>query len=42
VAPPLGWYSPAFGEKEPSTTLVGIGTTPGDGAHLLTKLQFHT
>lgn len=23
--PPLGWYSPSFGEKVPSTTLVGSG-----------------
>ncbi|MES1151681.1 MAG: alginate lyase family protein [Dongia sp.] len=28
--PPLGWYSPAFGEKEPCVTLVGSGMlTPG-------------
>ncbi|MEU5951705.1 alginate lyase family protein [Streptomyces sp. NPDC047525] len=23
--PPLGWYSPGFGRKEPSTTLIGTG-----------------
>jgi hypothetical protein len=28
--PPLGWYSPEFGEKEPCTALVGSGTlAPG-------------
>ncbi|MFD3515684.1 alginate lyase family protein [Streptomyces sp. NPDC058657] len=25
--PPLGWYSPGFGRKEPATTLVGTGFT---------------
>ncbi|MET9497913.1 alginate lyase family protein [Streptomyces sp. NPDC006552] len=29
--PPLGWYSPGFGRKEPATTLIGTGTTgPAD------------
>ncbi|MES4831964.1 heparinase II/III family protein, partial [Streptomyces anthocyanicus] len=27
--PPLGWYSPGFGRKEPATTLVGTGVTDG-------------
>ncbi|MER6098584.1 alginate lyase family protein [Streptomyces sp. NPDC001728] len=27
--PPLGWYSPGFGRKEPATTLVGTGFTEG-------------
>ncbi|MFF8840188.1 alginate lyase family protein [Streptomyces sp. NPDC015130] len=27
--PPLGWYSPGFGRKEPSTTLVGGGHADG-------------
>ncbi|WJV44574.1 heparinase II/III family protein [Streptomyces flavofungini] len=27
--PPLGWYSPGFGRKEPATTLVGSGFTDG-------------
>ncbi|GAB2824475.1 alginate lyase family protein [Streptomyces daliensis] len=27
--PILGWYSPGFGRKEPSTTLVGTGFTDG-------------
>ncbi|HEV8014077.1 MAG TPA: alginate lyase family protein [Stellaceae bacterium] len=26
VDPPLGWYSPRFGEKVPSTVLIGTGT----------------
>ncbi|MET9823439.1 alginate lyase family protein [Streptomyces sp. NPDC006349] len=29
TAPPLGWYSPGFGRKEPATTLVGTGFTDG-------------
>ncbi|MFR9805619.1 alginate lyase family protein [Pseudonocardia sp. RS010] len=38
--PPLGWYSPSFGRKEPSVTLVGRGgpgETPGE---LRTRLRF--
>ncbi|MFD5258396.1 alginate lyase family protein [Streptomyces bobili] len=27
--PPLGWYSPGFGRKEPATTLVGTGFADG-------------
>ncbi|MFF4948309.1 alginate lyase family protein [Streptomyces chattanoogensis] len=27
--PPLGWYSAGFGRKEPTTTLVGTGSTDG-------------
>ncbi|WP_186779102.1 alginate lyase family protein [Streptomyces salinarius] len=27
--PPLGWYSPGFGRKEPATTLIGTGFTDG-------------
>ncbi|MFJ6917338.1 alginate lyase family protein [Streptomyces sp. NPDC101133] len=27
--PPLGWYSPGFGRKEPATTLVGTGFIDG-------------
>ncbi|WAX77451.1 alginate lyase family protein [Streptomyces sp. KMM 9044] len=27
--PPLGWYSPGFGRREPATTLVGTGLTDG-------------
>ncbi|MBW1595666.1 alginate lyase family protein [Streptomyces sp. JJ38] len=38
--PPLGWYSPGFGRKEPATTLVGSGSV--DGAdELTTVLGFH-
>ncbi|MFE9780077.1 alginate lyase family protein [Streptomyces sp. NPDC005775] len=38
--PPLGWYSPGFGRKEPATTLVGTGFT--DGAQgFTTVLRFH-
>ncbi|MFD9430829.1 alginate lyase family protein [Streptomyces sp. NPDC060002] len=28
-SPPLGWYSPGFGRKEPTTTLVGTGFADG-------------
>ncbi|MET8545186.1 alginate lyase family protein [Kitasatospora sp. NPDC004799] len=34
--PPLGWYSPGFGRKEPATTLVGTGVA--DGAQAFTTL----
>ncbi len=37
--PPLGWYSPRFGEKEPSCTLVGTGVL-GEEARLVTRLRF--
>lgn len=38
--PPLGWYSPGFGRKEVSTTLVGTGLA--DGAEgFTTVLRFH-
>ncbi|MBB5109395.1 hypothetical protein FHS40_008523 [Streptomyces spectabilis] len=38
--PPLGWYSPGFGRKEPATTLVGTGFA--EGAHgFTTALRFH-
>ncbi|MBW9210779.1 heparinase II/III family protein [Mumia sp. zg.B21] len=30
VSPPLGWYSPRFGIRVPSPTLVGEGRTRGD------------
>ncbi|MGW9397651.1 heparinase II/III domain-containing protein [Streptomyces sp. NPDC055642] len=32
--PPLGWYSPGFGRREPATTLIGTGFT--DGARTFT------
>ncbi|MFJ9671862.1 alginate lyase family protein [Streptomyces sp. NPDC101221] len=34
--PPLGWYSPGFGRKEPATTLIGTGFT--DGAREFTTM----
>ncbi|MBK1784123.1 heparinase II/III family protein [Prauserella cavernicola] len=37
--PPLGWYSPGFGVREPAVTLLGTGTTePATG--LATILRF--
>jgi hypothetical protein len=33
--PPLGWYSPAFGERVPTTTMVGVGRVQG-------RLELHT
>ncbi|MFM9442214.1 alginate lyase family protein [Streptomyces acidiscabies] len=38
--PPLGWYSPGFGRKEPATTLVGTGFT-GSVEGFVTVLRFH-
>ncbi len=38
--PVLGWYSPHFGEKEPSSTLIGSGVTSAGRFELLTTLQF--
>ncbi|KAA9163002.1 heparinase [Amycolatopsis acidicola] len=35
--PPLGWYSPGFGRKEPAVTLVGSGF----GGSFTTILRFH-
>ncbi|MFE3659948.1 alginate lyase family protein [Streptomyces sp. NPDC059165] len=37
--PPLGWYSPGFGRKEPTTTLVGTGVAGGT-AGFTTVLRF--
>ncbi|MFG3498281.1 alginate lyase family protein [Streptomyces sp. NPDC047928] len=38
--PPLGWYSPGFGRREPATTLVGTGFS--DAAEgFTTVLRFH-
>jgi hypothetical protein len=36
--PPLGWYSPRFGERVPTTTLVGQGWSPTEA--LVTTLAF--
>ena len=38
--PPLGWYSPGFGQRAPSTTLVGRGRFQGTLA-IGTELEFH-
>lgn len=45
-APPLGWYSPAFGRKQPTTTLLGTGSTgaptdPTAPTTFTTVLTFH-
>ncbi|MPY97756.1 MAG: heparinase [Actinophytocola sp.] len=44
-APPLGWYSPGFGRKEPATTLLGIGGVGGTSqtapTTFTTVLTFH-
>ena len=37
--PILGWYSPRFGERVPTTTLLGAGTVEGS-LELLTTLDF--
>ena len=36
--PPVGWYSPAFGARVPTVTLLGSGRV-GDGRALTTVLQ---
>lgn len=41
VNPPLGWYSPRFGVKVPSTVLVGAGVVHG-ACELTTSLAFAT
>ncbi len=38
--PILGWYSPQFGRKEPTTTILGTGYCGSDGGELRTVLQF--
>lgn len=38
--PPLGWYSPGFGRREPAWTLLGAGAAGGDEAVLQTVLRF--
>ncbi len=37
--PPCGWYSPGFGQKMPTVTLIGLGRA-GGGQSLLTTLAF--
>jgi hypothetical protein len=39
VDPPLGWFSPSFGHKTPSWTLVGLGEV-ADGTVLTSQLAF--
>jgi hypothetical protein len=39
VDPVLGWYSPHFGEKQPTTSVIGEGACSG-GCELKTVLQF--
>lgn len=38
--PPLGWYSPSFGRRVPSTSLVGVGVA-GGGSRLTTSITFN-
>ena len=38
VEPPLGWYSPAFGRRVETTTLLGVGTVAA-ALQLSTRLQ---
>jgi hypothetical protein len=38
--PVLGWYSAGFGERAPSTTVIGEGVCSRDQRLLLTTLQF--
>ncbi|HSH58405.1 MAG TPA: alginate lyase family protein [Acidimicrobiales bacterium] len=40
TGPILGWYSPAFGRKEPTVTLLGSGIYGKHVPELLTVLQF--
>jgi hypothetical protein len=39
VEPPLGWYSPTFGVKCPSISVLGVGSTHVD-TPMVTRLQF--
>jgi hypothetical protein len=39
IDPPLGWYSPRFGVKQPTTMLLGVGICSG-GGELLYELEF--
>jgi hypothetical protein len=40
--PPLGWYSPRFGRRVETTTLVGAGVVEGAALALTTRLRFPT
>lgn len=37
--PPLGWYSPGFGRKQPATSLLGTGILGGGSSVLRTDLR---
>jgi hypothetical protein len=37
--PPMGWYSPGFGRREPAATLVGRGRTADDTGSLRSVLR---
>ena len=39
ASPPLGWYSPAFGQRVPATTFIGIGAVLRH-SELFTRLSF--
>jgi hypothetical protein len=39
--PIMGWYSPSFGVKRPSTTIIGAGTSSVPARHLRCALVFH-
>jgi hypothetical protein len=41
VDPILGWYSPAFGVKQPATAIVGVGTSTARSRRLESALVFH-
>lgn len=41
VDPILGWYSPTFGVKQPTTALVGVGTSARSARRLESALVFH-
>jgi uncharacterized heparinase superfamily protein len=42
VQPVLGWYSAAFGLKEPTTVILGVGRCSPDLGELRTSLRFDT
>ncbi|WP_181784345.1 heparinase II/III family protein, partial [Pseudonocardia pini] len=42
VSPPLGWYSPGFGRREPAVTLVGTGLLGGARRTVRTELRLGT
>ena len=41
TAPIRGWYSPRFGVKTPSVTLVGVGSCAHRSLELRSELAFH-